>query len=144
MTIEQPGSLFVDKIEQFNEFYQDIQSYDIGKILKALDPNRFVAPGSTLSEENMIPNVCCPWACSEFLYQTKTMDLSLIMQHHLPHAIFNLPSPSYKKFHLFNSSRYDCLWYKGDGLDPLFDTKKEEEDYVKMNRCWYFVQQAQL
>lgn len=90
-TAEEPGSLFVDKTDQFNEFYSDIQSYDIGKIPKALNPNHFVPPGSVLLEENMIPNVRCLWGCSEFLHRTKTLDLSLITQHHLPHAIFNLP-----------------------------------------------------
>ena len=63
---------------------------------------------STDSKPIIIPDVLCPWGCTEFCFQTEHCHLGILLQHHLRKVELNLPSAqSYRKLHLVETSRVD-------------------------------------
>ena len=124
-TDTEPSSYFNDRTVDIEKFHCDIKSYTMKKTLSALDPNRNRRPGSPLIKPMMIPDVLCPWGCSEFAFRSEGIDACLIIQHHLPKVILNMPLSSFEKFHLVDSSRYDFI-----------RLEEEEADYVLMNDDW--------
>lgn len=124
-TDAEPSSYFDDRTVDIEKFHCDIKSYTMKKTLSALDPNRNRRRGSPLVKPMMIPDVLCPWGCSEFAFRSEGIDACLIIQHHLPKVILNMPLSSFEKFHLVDSSRYDFI-----------RLEEEEADYVLMNDDW--------
>ena len=60
-SIDEPQPFFKDRTIEIDEFNSDIQSFDLKRLMNALDS------GSLLSK--IIPNVQCPWGCSEFCFK---------------------------------------------------------------------------
>ena len=59
-----------------------------------------------------MPDVLCPWECTEFLRQAHACPFSfpIFVQHHLRDVTLNLPSADYSnKPHLVETSRLDYL-----------------------------------
>ena len=65
-------------------------------------------PGSLLSK--IIPNVQCPWGCSEFCFKAAHCNLALLIQNHLREAHLNFPIKDWSKDICFvESSRWDYI-----------------------------------
>jgi len=73
----------------------------------------------------MIPDVLCPWGCSEFAFKAKPLQPSTMFQHLLPKVQLNLPNDRASFMHLSETARLDYI-QKPD----------EERDYVLMNKSW--------
>eukprot|EP00956_Cyclotella_meneghiniana_P006494 scaffold8535_cov24-Cyclotella_meneghiniana.AAC.2 len=80
----EPSSYFDDRTVEIEKFHCDVKSYTMKKTRNALDPNRNRRLGSPLIKPMMIPDVLCPWGCSEFAFRSEGIDACLIIQHHLP------------------------------------------------------------
>jgi hypothetical protein len=121
----EPKSFFVDGTSELQKFMDNIHSYNLKNTLQALDPERMCRQHDKPPTYTMLPKVLCPWGCSEFLFRTKPMDASLLMQNNLPKVQLNLTKKSSNKFHLIDSSRRD-----------YFRHDDEEVDLVLMNENW--------
>ena len=71
VTIADPKALFVDRTLDLIEWNEKIKSQRLSSIIDVC--NKFT-----------IPNVLCPWGCSEFLFKTGYMKLELIYQRFFP------------------------------------------------------------
>jgi len=120
-----PKSHFVDRTLELKQFWADIEEYSFEGMLRALDPQR--VKGHEHKQSKIIPDVLCPWGCSEFLFCTSEFDPSLLIQYHLRAAQLNLPSALYKKIHLAETSRLDYLRDLDGG---------ECHDHVLLNEDW--------
>ena len=81
----------------------------------------------------MLPNVLCPWGCSEFCFRAEKFNLGIIIQRHLTKVQLNFPFSSwYERVALFDSARMDYI--------------REENDYdtVLLNKNWKIVPTAYL
>ena len=58
----------------------------------------------------MLPNVLCPWGCSEFCFRAEKFNLGIIIQRHLTKVQLNFPfSHWYKRVALFDSAGWIIL-----------------------------------
>ena len=97
---------FVDRTLEVNTFCKDIAEMSFKGMLRALDPSR--VPGHEDNKPMVIPDVLCPWGCSEFSFRTSVIDPSLLLQHHLRRVHLNFPSKNnYERLHLVETSRLD-------------------------------------
>lgn len=129
-TIHSPPSFFQDRTNELDAFSRNISLYTSEGFLRALDPARL----NGVNEEDcpipsVLPNVLCPWGCSEFCFASKEMDPSILIQHHLRKAQLNLLQD---KGGLGHSSLYLCETSRNDYLRR----DDEEVDYVLMNKEW--------
>ena len=113
---------FVDRTEDLDSFNEHLASYQLGRWLEAYSYDSESKPMS-------IPDVLCPWGCSEFCSESVTYNLGILIQHCLPQIQLNLPkSDWFKTLHVFESSRLDYI--RNDICD--YDT-------VLMNDEWKVV-----
>ena len=80
-SISEPQPFFKDCTLEIDEFNCDIQSYDMKRLINALDPGAFLS--------KIIPNVQCPWGCSEFCFKAAHCNLALLIQNHLREVHLN-------------------------------------------------------
>ena len=64
----EPNSYFVDRTDKMHQFYRNVGLYTIKDTLKALGPNRVLPSLAPAVKPMMIPDVLCPWGCSEFAF----------------------------------------------------------------------------
>jgi hypothetical protein len=101
-SIDEPEPFFKDRTLEIDEFNSDIQSFDLKRLMNALDP------GSLLSK--IVPNVQCPWGCSEFCFKAAHCNLALLIQNHLRELHLNFPIKDwYKHICFVESSRWDYI-----------------------------------
>jgi hypothetical protein len=121
-TKEEPGSFFVDRGEELCAFHKDIGKRTLAGLLrqlrpKYLRPTKKDTPSATIEKplkgrSIIMPDVLCPWGCTEFLHQAHACPFSfpIFVQHHLRDVTLNLPTADYsKKLHLIETSRLDSL-----------------------------------
>ena len=77
-------------------------------------------------KSKIIPDVLCPWGCSEFAFRCADFDPSLMIQYHLRSVQLNLPNGNYEKMHFVDSTRQDYLR----------DGEHDSPDHVLMNPDW--------
>lgn len=125
-SLDEPKSFFVDRTLDLRDFQSNINRFDFKGFLQALDPSRL----SGVRDEDcgvpsILPNVLCPWGCSEFCHRTCEVEPAGLIQHHLRRVQLNLPSSLYDKLYLMETSRFDYLRGSDVGCD-----------YVLMNKNW--------
>ena len=134
-SLDFPVSLFQDRTNDIDDFTKNISEYTYSGFLKALDPSRL--PG--VEEHScglpiVLPNVLCPWGCTEYCFTAKGCDPSALIQHHLRRVQLNMYSNVFKdKMHLFETSRLD-----------YFRKPNESTDHVLMNSEWPILPSMQL
>lgn len=117
-TVSNPPSFFVDRTTELREFKDAIESYKVKSFLEALSPEN--------KKSIMLPDVSCPWGCTEFCFRCSDIPFYLLAQHHLRKVQLNLPDPScYDKLYLIETSRDDYIRLEG-----------EEQDRVILNGEW--------
>jgi len=73
----------------------------------------------------LLPDVLCPWGCSEFAFQCKSADPSLLIQAQLRKVQLNLRPQGHERMYLIDTSRQDYI-----------RRVDEEDDFVLMNGDW--------
>jgi len=93
-----PEPYFVDRILDVDKHQANIDCYHLKSMIAELNS---VKP-------SLIPDVVCPWGCTEFCFQGKHFHLGLIIQHQLRKVVLKFPrSKWYEKLHLVESSHKD-------------------------------------
>ena len=72
-----PSSLFIDQTKQLRQFQDSIKSGVLSKIADAC--NKY-----------LIPNILCPWGCSEYIHKNGFMYIDLIYQRYMNKFQFDL------------------------------------------------------
>jgi len=63
----------------------------------------------------IVPDVLCPWGCSEFSFHGNPFELAVFIQHHLRKVVLNVHSTNiYKLVKIIQSSRDDYIRPDGD------------------------------
>ncbi len=76
------------------------------------------------AKPSLIPDVLCPWGCTEFCFQAKHFHLGLIIQHLLQKVVLKFPrSKWYEKLYLVESSCKDYIREDGDYDHVLLNPK---------------------
>ena len=119
-----PKSHYVDRTQDTRDFKKHIEAYTFEGMLRVMAPNKL--NGHEDEESMILPDVLCPWGCSEFAFQCKELDPSIMIQNHLRHAQLNLPRGFHKNMHYVETSR----------LDYLRDREEGAPDTVLLNPKW--------
>ena len=95
-------------------------------MLQALDPYRLSdedVPVDYVS--NILPNVLCPWGCSEFCFRAKMWSPIYIVQEQLPKVVLNfLRTRYYRDMFTSETSRVDYIPKDGEKPSQFFSRKQ--------------------
>ena len=117
---------FVDRTEEVEQFLDDIESRDMKRLLGVLNPAEGQKP-------IILPDVLCPWGCTEFCFESEHCNYGLLVQHHLRKVQLNFPeSKWYQKLYLVETSRTDFLREK----DKDSDDDEVPYDRILLNDNW--------
>ena len=118
---------FVDRTEEVMDFWANIEKRTFEGMLAALDPKRLKKGMELLEEEKnmVVPDVLCPWGCSEFTFRSLDLNVGLLMQHHLRKVQLNLSASDTPNLYQVETSRLDYIREAG-----------EDTDFVLMNPNW--------
>jgi len=105
--VESPSSFFVDRTADLREFSADIAEHTLEGLLRAL-----LREGR---KSMILPDVLCPWGCSDFSFHGHPFNLAVFIQNHLRKVVLNLPSTEmYKLVKTVQSSRDDYIRVEND------------------------------
>ena len=100
---KEPASYFVDRTADVRGFRDDIESRELKRLLTCLRAEDGRKP-------IILPDVLCPWGCTEFCFEARHCQMALLIQNHLRKVVLNMPNSSYyKNLHLVETSRWDYL-----------------------------------
>ncbi|KAL7538852.1 hypothetical protein ACHAXR_012264, partial [Thalassiosira sp. AJA248-18] len=117
-SVQNPPSYFSDRTGEINDFFEDIKQMDLKLLLRRLN--------ALDGKQSVIPDVLCPWGCTEFCFQAGHCDLGLLIQHHLRRVVLNMPkAQSYRDLYEVETSRADYL-----------RRSPSEYDKVLLNENW--------
>ena len=110
---------FVDRTVEVMDFWANIQKRTFEGMLSALDPKRLKKGMELLEEEKniVVPDVLCPWGCSEFTFRAGDLNAAMMMQHHLRKVQLNLPSCYTPNMFQVETSRLDYIREAGEYTD---------------------------
>jgi hypothetical protein len=74
ITLTSPKSIFIDRSNAIKEWDADIASYMLSRL-------------ASTCNKHILPNILCPWGCTEFNHCCGTIGIDLIFQRFLPKAI---------------------------------------------------------
>lgn len=117
-TVSSPSSFFDDRTSELEKFRDDIRSYDSKPFLRALSPEG--------AKSMILPDVLCPWGCTEFCHRTSGIEFCILAQHHLRRVQLNMPSASY----------YSRLFTVETSRDDFIRPELDQYDYVLLNSEW--------
>ena len=114
---ESTPSVFDDRTDDIDFFWSSIKSYQLVSWLAAFSCKR--------EQPIALPNVLCPWGCSEFCFRAKPYNAAIVIQHYLSEVQLNFPdSKWYKILYVMESSRLDYL------------RPSHDYDTILMNKKW--------
>ena len=100
---KEPASYFVDRTADVRGFRDDIESRELKRLLTCLRAEDGRKP-------IILPDVLCPWGCTEFCFGARHCQIALLIQNHLRKVVLNMPNSSYhKNLHLVETSQWDYL-----------------------------------
>ena len=114
VNIDHPKSHFVDRTQDTIDYKNHIEAYTFEGMLRVMDPCRL--NGRENEKSMILPDVLCPWGCSEFVFHCKELDPSILIQYHLRHAQLNLPNGAHNNMHHVETSRLDYLRNRESGV----------------------------
>ena len=95
--------VLLDRTEDIKRFRGAIGSMELEPLLKQLNPKGETTP-------IILPDVLCPWGCTDFCFITGECEYGLIVQKHLRKVQLNFPSANwYTSMHLVDTSRMDYI-----------------------------------
>ena len=100
ITIEMPPSLFVDISHDKKVWNEDIDSYMLSRLASSC--NKY-----------MLPNILCPWGCSEFNHRCGFLSLDIVWQRYLPKSLITLMNKPDQVSYI-NSARDDFIRFDDD------------------------------
>ena len=117
-------SYFDDRTVDIKSFKADVESLDMGRLLRATDPRR--ADPKSSDRYMLIPDVKCPWGCGEFAFKCAECIPAQFIQEQLRRVVLNFPSTKYyEDMCLTETARIDYI--RKDG---------EDKDFVLGNKDW--------
>ena len=117
-------SHLVDRTEEVLLNKSRIEKFEMNSLLQVLDPGRLDDSMSD-TKPYMIPDVLCPWGCSEYPHKTSVVEPCLVLQQLLPRIRLNLPTEYVDRLHIVESIRLDYI-----------RQDCEDRDYVLLNENW--------
>ena len=85
----------MDRTNNTKQFHNNIQSYKISNLILTC-------------EKYLIPDVLCPWGCSEYIHQCGYIELDILIQHFLPKLYLTL-SNYHRQCKFVETSRDDII-----------------------------------
>merc|ERR1711923_608825 len=117
-SIDSPEPFFIDRTTDVKSFFDDVKSYKLKRLLHCLSAEH--------EKPCMIPDVLCPWGCTEFCFRARNVDLGLFIQHHLRRVQLNFP----------NNKWYENLYLVETCRDDYFRKDPNDYDKVLLNDNW--------
>ena len=129
-TISFPEPYFVDRSEDVKTFQEKVESRELKQLLTLLRAKtKGPMPPGKDEKPIMIPDVLCPWGCTEFCFEGSHCNTGLIIQNHLRKVELNFPSTTwYHRMFEVETSRNDYFRDVDDG--------KDHHDFVLLNNNW--------
>ena len=113
-----PDPHFVDRTVEINVFESDVKSYDLPRLLRAM--NWSADCNASIADSMILPSVACPWGCSEFPWRTSQSNYALLMQKHLRKVHLTMPSNDmYRRMDSIETSRDDYLRSRSSDYDSV-------------------------
>ena len=109
ITVEEPSCFFVDRTAQIKDFDDSINSYSLPRLRDACN-------------QYLIPNVLCPFGCSEFGFKSGFISIDIVFQRYLPKCNLKLMNNS-KAFKYIEYSRDDYIRREGDYDEWILNPK---------------------
>ena len=95
VTISTPSSIFLDRSSDIIQFKNNFESYKISELISSC--NNF-----------MMPDILCPWGCTEYIHKPGYIESDLLFQRYLPKCKLVL-SNNHLKCKFVESSRDDFI-----------------------------------
>lgn len=121
---EEPPSFFRDITSTVATFRKEVSCYTYGALLKVLEPSR-VGKEYDTGRPFLIPDVLCPWGCSEFCFAVSHMNPAILLQHLLARVELDVDVDCSDKLYTAETMRLD-----------YFRLDTEEVDRVLLNKEW--------
>ncbi len=97
-TLDCPKQFFFYRTSDVDKFWNNINSLEMLVELNS-------------GKNSLIPDVLCPWGCTEFCFKAGHTNLGILIQHHLQKVVLNFPTAQrYQKIHLAESSCNDYIF----------------------------------
>ena len=80
---KEPASYFVDRTVDVREFREDIERRDLKRLLTCLRAEDGRKP-------IILPDVLCPWGCTEFCFESQHCQMAVLIQNHLRKSVLNM------------------------------------------------------
>ena len=134
-TEEFPIPFFNDRTLDVKNFREVVSKREIKSLMGLLKPR-----GS--NKPIILPDVLCPWGCTEFCFEAGHSNLGLLIQHHLRRVELNMPnSKYYRNLYLVETSRQDYIRQsKRDyiqGGDVSLDLESPRNDDIPDEKVLY-------
>ena len=102
VTLHMPPSIFVDITHEKQVWKEDIKSYMLSRLASSC--NKY-----------MMPNILCPWGCTEFNHKCGYIPFQLVWQRFLPKCIIDLINKGdNEKVKFVQSARDDYIRFKNN------------------------------
>ena len=111
ITLTSPRPLFDDRTLGLTNFLNDVESCNPGRFVKALK-----------NEKDFLPNVLCPFGCSEYCFKGKHLEWDLVIQRLLLKVL--LPH--------IDKNRYRSVQHMWD----QYDRKDNDYNTILLNKEW--------
>lgn len=119
-----PVPHFVDRTNEINSFESDVKSYELSRLLRAM--NWSADCNASITDSMILPSVACPWGCSEFPWRTTQSNYALLMQKYLRKIHLTMPSNDY----------YQRMYAVETSRDDYLRIPSSDYDCVLMNDNW--------
>ena len=107
VSIESPSPIFIDKTMEIKEWNDDVNSYLLPRLASSCN-------------KHLMPNIMCPWGCSEFNHKCGHISMDIVFQRYLQRCLLKLiEKPAAFKYII--SARDDYLRAEGDEDQWLFN-----------------------
>jgi hypothetical protein len=100
ITITSPKSIFIDRSNAIKEWDDDISSFMLSRLASSCN-------------KHILPNILCPWGCTEFNHRCGYIGMDLIFQRFLPKSIIELMNESKNMINVI-SARDDYIRFDDD------------------------------
>jgi len=111
ISIDFPSSVFRDKTAEINNFWNDIESYDLARL-------------SHTCNKHLQPTILCPWGCTDFLHRCGKLPFDCVLQRFIRRCTLKL-------FQRNNNCR-NLL----PARDDYIRSSEEEYDWLLLNPEW--------
>lgn len=118
----EPESYFRDITSSLSTFRDNISECTYESLLTVLEPSR-VGKNYETERPFIIPDVLCPWGCSEFCFAAAGMNPAILLQHILARVELKMDPSWIDKLHTAETMRLDYFRHDGEDVDKVLLNK---------------------